>query len=127
MIFSASMPAAAVAACLAALEVMRTEPERPERLRAIADKMRKGFQDLGYDTGTSETPIIPIVIGDDMATFLIWRALFDAGVYTNAVIPPAVPPSKSLLRTSYMATHTDEQMDRVLSLFEQVGKEVGVI
>ncbi len=127
LMFSASMPAACVAACLAALEVMRAEPELPKRLLAIADKMRQGYQALGYDTGDSETPVIPIMIGDDAATFIMWRALFDSGVYTNAVIPPAVPPNKSLLRTSYMATHTDEQMDRVLMLFEQVGKGVGVI
>jgi 8-amino-7-oxononanoate synthase len=127
LIFSASMPPACVAACLAALEIMRAEPERPQRLLALADRMRQGYQGLGYNTGDSETPIIPIILGDDMPTFMMWRALLDAGVYTNAVIPPAVPPSKSLLRTSYMATHTEEQMDRVLSLFEQVGKKVGVI
>ncbi len=127
LIFSASMPAANVAACLAALEIMRTEPERPVRLKAIADRMRQGYRGLGYDTGASETPIIPIIIGDDMPTFTMWRALLDAGVYTNPVIPPAVPPSMSLLRTSYMATHTDEQMDRVLTLFEKVGKQAGVI
>jgi len=127
LIFSASMPAANVAACLAALEIMRAEPERPKRLLALADRMRQSYQQLGYNTGASETPIIPIIIGDDMSTFKMWRALFEAGVYTNAVIPPAVPPSKSLLRTSYMATHTEEQMDRVLELFEQVGKAVGVI
>jgi len=127
LIFSASMPAACVAACLAALEVMRTEPERPRRLMAIADKMRQGYQAMGFDTGDSQTPVIPIMIGDDAATFMMWRALFDSGVYTNAVVPPAVPPNKSLLRTSYMATHTDEQMDRVLFLFEQVGKGAGVI
>jgi 8-amino-7-oxononanoate synthase len=127
LIFSASMPAANVAACLAALEVMRTEPERPLRLKAIADRMRRGYRELGYDTGPSETAIIPIMIGDDMPTFAMWRALVDAGVYTNPVIPPATPSGKSLLRTSYMATHTDEQMDRVLTLFEQVGKQAGVI
>jgi 8-amino-7-oxononanoate synthase len=127
MIFSASMPASSVAACLAALDVMRTEPELPKQLMALAARMRQGYQELGYNTGVSETPIIPIIIGDDMPTFKMWRALFEAGVYTNAVIPPAVPPSKSLLRTSYMATHTEAQMDRVLELFEQVGKEVGVI
>jgi 7-keto-8-aminopelargonate synthetase-like enzyme len=71
--------------------------------------------------------VIPIIIGDDTKTFMLWRALYDAGVYTNAIVPPAVPPSKSLLRTSYMATHTDEQMDRVLTILEQVGKELGVI
>jgi 8-amino-7-oxononanoate synthase len=127
MIFSASMPAVSVAACLAALDVMRHEPERCQRVRDIAGRMRQGYQELGFDTGVSETPVIPIIIGDDTKTFMMWRALYDAGVYTNAVIPPAVPPSKSLLRTSYMATHTDEQMDRVLELFEQVGKELGVI
>jgi 8-amino-7-oxononanoate synthase len=127
MIFSASMPAAGVAACLAALDVMRSEPERCRRVLDIAEKMRQGYQALGFDTGVSETPVVPIIIGDNMNTFMMWRALYDAGVYTNAVIPPAVPPSKSLLRTSYMATHTDEQMNRVLGLFEQVGKELGVI
>jgi 8-amino-7-oxononanoate synthase len=127
LIFSASMPPASVAACLAALEVMRTEPERPKRLLAIADKMLRGYQEMGYDTGDSETPVIPIMIGDDTPTFMMWRALYDSGVYTNAAVPPAVPPNKSLLRTSYIATHTDEQMDRVLMLFEQVGKGVGVI
>ncbi len=127
LIFSASMPAASVAACLAALDVMRSEPERPRRLRAIADRMRREYKRMGYNVGNSETPIIPIIIGDMMQTFRLWKALFEAGVYTNAVIPPAVPPGKSLLRTSYMATHTDEQMDRVLELFEQAGKQVGVI
>jgi 8-amino-7-oxononanoate synthase len=127
LIFSASMPAANVAACLAALDIMRSDPTLSRRVLGIADKMRAGYEALGYDTGNSQTPVIPIIIGDDTKTFMMWRALFDAGVYTNPVIPPAVPPSKSLLRTSYMATHTDEQMDRVLGLFEQVGKEVGAI
>jgi 8-amino-7-oxononanoate synthase len=127
LIFSASMPAASVAACLAALDVMKSEPDRCRRVLDIAERMRQGYRALGYDTGVSETPVIPIIIGDDTKTFMLWRALYDAGVYTNAIVPPAVPPSKSLLRTSYMATHTDEQMDRVLALFEQVGKELGVI
>jgi len=127
LIFSAAMPAASVAACLAALDVMHTDPDRRKRLMALADRMRKAFQELGYDTGLSETPIIPIIIGDDIPTVMMWKALFEAGVYTNPVIPPAVPPSKSRLRTSYMATHTDEQMDRVLTLFEQVGRKVGFI
>ena len=127
LIFSASMPAASVAACLAALEIMRNDPSLSERVMAIGDRMREGYQSMGYDTGASQTPVIPIIIGDDTKTFMMWKALYDAGVYTNPVIPPAVPPSKSLLRTSYMATHTDEQMDRVLALFEQVGKAVGAI
>jgi 8-amino-7-oxononanoate synthase len=127
LIFSASMPAANTAACLAALDVMRSDAGLAERVMAIGERMRKGYTELGFDVGDSQTPIIPIMIGDDMPTLLFWNQLFDAGVYTNAVLPPAVPPSKSLLRTSYMATHTDEQMDRVLSLFEQAGKRFGII
>jgi len=127
LIFSASMPPSNTAAVLAALDVMENEPERIERLWAIARKMREGYRQLGFNTGKSETPVIPIYIGDDMKTIFAWKALFDAGVYTNPVIPPAVPPDQSLLRTSYMATHTDEQMDRVLATFEKVGKELGLI
>jgi 8-amino-7-oxononanoate synthase len=127
LIFSASMPAANVAACLTALDIMRSDPGLSQRVLDIAARMRRGYRALGYDTGASVTPVVPIIIGDDDKTFAMWRALFDAGVYTNPVIPPAVPPSKSLLRTSYMATHTDEQMDRVLALFEQVGQAVGAI
>jgi 8-amino-7-oxononanoate synthase len=127
LIFSASMPAANTAACLASLDIMRSDAGLSERVMAIGERMRKGYTELGFDVGNSQTPIVPIIIGDDMPTMLFWNELYDAGVYTNAVLPPAVPPSKSLLRTSYMATHTDEQMDRVLSLFEQAGKRFGII
>lgn len=127
LIFSASIPAANAAAAMAALEIMQSEPERRERLMGIADKMRKGYRALGFNVGESQTPIIPIIIGDDAKTFLTWKALFAAGVYTNPVIPPAVPPGMTLLRTSYMATHTDEQMDRVLDIFAKVGKEMGIV
>jgi len=125
--FSASMPAANVAAVLAALDIMENEPERIQRLWHNTEKMRAGFKALGFNTGESTTPVIPIIIGDDMKTVFAWNALFQAGVYTNTVLPPAVPPNKSLLRTSYMATHTDEQLDRVLEIFEKVGKEMGLI
>jgi 8-amino-7-oxononanoate synthase len=125
--FSASMPAANVAAVLAALDIMENEPERIERLWHNSEKMRAGFKTLGFNTGQSTTPVIPIIIGDDMKTVFAWNALFNAGVYTNTVLPPAVPPNKSLLRTSYMATHTDEQLDRVLDVFATVGKELGLI
>ena len=93
----------------------------------IGEKMRQGYQELGLDIGESQTPIIPIIIGDQMAAIMMWKALFDNGVYANVSLPPAVPADKSLLRTSYMATHTDEQMDRVLEIFEKAGKEQGVI
>jgi 8-amino-7-oxononanoate synthase len=127
LIFSASLPAPNVAAVLAALEVMKSEPERVERVNAIGERMRQRYQELGFDIGNSQTPIIPIIIGDQMKNMITWKALFEAGVYTNVALPPAVPEGKSLLRTSYMATHTDEQLDRVLEIFEKVGKEQGLI
>jgi len=127
MIFSASMTPSNTAAALAALHVMRDEPERIERVNQIGEYMRKGYKSLGLNTGHSVTPIVPIIIGDDMLTFNTWRALFDAGVFVNPVISPAVPEGMALLRTSYMATHTDAQLDRVLETFEKVGKEVGLI
>jgi len=127
MMFSASIPPANTAAALAALEVMRTEPERVMRLSQIAQDMRAAYQRLGYNTGPSESPIIPIIIGDDMLTFQAWKMLFEAGVFVNAVISPAVPPGHQLLRTSYMATHTDEQLGRVLETFETIGKQLGLI
>ncbi len=125
--FSASITAASTAAVLAALDIMEAEPERIQKLWHNAEKMRTGFKALGFDTGESNTPVIPIYIGEDMKTVFAWNALFQAGVYTNTVLPPAVPPNKSLLRTSYMATHTDEQLDRVLEIFGKVGKEIGLI
>ncbi|HVO29243.1 MAG TPA: aminotransferase class I/II-fold pyridoxal phosphate-dependent enzyme [bacterium] len=127
LIFSASMTPASVAAALKALEIIQSEPQRRERLWEITRKMRTAYQTMGFDTGTSETPIIPLVIGDDMRTFMFWKALLDAGVFVNPVRMPAVPPGQQLIRTSYMATHTDAQLDRVLDIVEQVGKQVGII
>jgi 8-amino-7-oxononanoate synthase len=127
LIFSASMPPCNVAAVSAALDVMIEEPERIERVNNLGDFMRREFHLLGFDTGASETPIIPIIIGDMNATFLTWKLLFEEGVYTNPVIPPAVPQNQSLLRTSYMATHTDDQMHFVLEKFEKIGRTLGLI
>ena len=127
LIFSASIPPANTAAALAALEVMQTEPERIERLNQIAQKMISGYKALGFNTGHTETPIIPIIIGDDTRTFVFWKKLFEAGVFVNPVISPAVPEGYQLLRTSYMATHTDEQLEKVLDIFATVGKELSVI
>jgi 8-amino-7-oxononanoate synthase len=127
LIFSASMPPGNVAAVSAALDVMIEEPERIERVNTIGDFMRQEYAKLGFDTGASQTPIIPILIGDQNATFLTWKLLFEAGVYTNPVIPPAVPPTQTLLRTSYMATHTDEQMEFVLETFAKIGRMVDLI
>jgi 7-keto-8-aminopelargonate synthetase-like enzyme len=121
------MPPGNVAAVSAALDVMIAEPERIERVNEIGDYMRQEFTALGFNTLDSQTPIVPIVIGDDHATFLVWRLLLEEGVYTNPVISPAVPPGLALLRTSYMATHTDEQMALVLEKIERIGKMVGLI
>jgi 8-amino-7-oxononanoate synthase len=127
LMFSASMPPGNVAAVAAALDVMIEEPERIERVNQLGDRMRREFQNLGFNTGPSQTPIIPIIIGDESATLLTWKLLFEEGVYTNPVISPAVPPNLCLLRTSYMATHTDEQMNYVLEKFEKIGKMLGLI
>jgi 8-amino-7-oxononanoate synthase len=127
MIFSASIPPANAAAALAALHVMRDEPERVDRINQIAEKMRTGYKQLGFNTGHSVTPIIPILIGDDERTFLTWKLLFENGVFVNPVISPAVSTGHQLLRTSYMATHTDDQLNKVLDVFEKVGKKVGLI
>jgi 8-amino-7-oxononanoate synthase len=127
LIFSASLPASNTASVLAALEVMHDEPERIQRVNEVGDRMRRGFQDLGFDTGASVSPIIPIMIGDTMRTIGMWKGLFDAGVFVNPVLAPAVPEGQELLRTSYMATHTDEQLDQVLRTFKKVGSDLGVI
>jgi 8-amino-7-oxononanoate synthase len=127
MIFSASIPPSNTAAVLASLDVMRTEPERIDRLHDIADYMRTEYQRIGFNTGNSVTPVIPILIGDDIRTFMTWKMLFDSGVFVNAVISPAVAPGRQMLRTSYMATHTDEQLDTVLSTLESVGKQMELI
>lgn len=127
LIFSASPTPASTACALASLHVMRSEPERAERVNRNAARMRDAFQAMGFNTGNSVTPIVPIVIGDDQRTFLTWKLLFESGVFTNPVISPAVLPGRQMIRTSYMATHTDEQLDRVLEVFATVGRKVGLI
>ncbi|MFL7791719.1 MAG: aminotransferase class I/II-fold pyridoxal phosphate-dependent enzyme [Anaerolineae bacterium] len=125
LIFSASITPASTAAAMAALEVIKEEPERIARVNEIGERMRQEYRKLGFDVGVSETPVVPIIIGDDMPTILAWKTLYDAGVYTNPVVPPGVPPESSRLRTSYMATHTDEQLDRVVAAFADLAKMLG--
>jgi 8-amino-7-oxononanoate synthase len=127
LIFSASVSPPNAAAALAALRVMQEEPERIERVNQIAKYMRTEFRKMGFDVGDTMTPIIPIIIGEDLPTVFAWKALYEAGLYTNPVFPPAVPSGSSLLRTSYMPTHTDEQLERVLSTFQEVGQRLGII
>lgn len=86
------------------------------------EKMRSGFQEIGLDTGPSVTPVIPLLIGEEEDTFYFWNALFEAGIFTNPIVPPAVPPGRCLLRTSYMATHTPEMLDHVLEVVAAVAE-----
>ena len=127
LIFSASLPPASAATVLKALEIIRSEPERRERLWKNTRKMMEGFKSIGFDVGPTETPIVPILIGAMEKTFRFWRALFEAGVFTNPVVPPGVPEGSCRLRTSYMATHTDDELDFVLEQVERVGKKLGVV
>jgi 8-amino-7-oxononanoate synthase len=127
LIFSASIPAANAAAALAALKIMREEPQRVDRLNAIAERVRTELRRMGFNIGASVSPIIPILIGDRMKTLFAWKTLFEAGVFVNPILSPAVPEGMDLLRTSYMATHTDEQIDRVLEVYGEVGKQIGLI
>lgn len=126
-IFSASPPPASVASVTAAIDIIEEEPERRERLWHNTKKMLNGFKALGFDTGPSETPIIPVIVGDDMKAFTMARMLHDRGIFANVAVSPAVPNGKALIRTSYMATHTEEQLDKVLKAFEEVGKALGII
>jgi len=127
LIFTASPPPANTAGVLAALEVLQSEPERREQLWANTRRLHEGFRSLGFDIGPTETPIVPVLIGPLEQTFLFWRKLYDAGVFTNPVAPPAVPPSQCRLRTSLMATHTFEQIDYAVETFGKIGRELGVI
>lgn len=126
-IFSAAMAPPSVGACLGALDVMESEPQHRERLWEVVRTMQRGYRELGFDTGTSETPVIPIILGDEMLVFEFWRRLLEAGIFVNPVRPPAVPAGRALLRTSCMATHTDAQMEYVLETFGRIGRELGVL
>jgi 8-amino-7-oxononanoate synthase len=126
-IFSAAMPASNVAAALTSLDIMENEPERVDRLWEVTERMRSGLKEMGFNTGSSVSPIIPVIIGEMEPALNAWKKLFDAGVYTNAFVPPGVPEGRCLLRTSYMATHTDEQIDRALNIFGEVGRELELI
>jgi 8-amino-7-oxononanoate synthase len=127
LIFSAALPPSNTAGVLAALEILQSEPERRVSLWANTRLLADGLRSLGYDLGQSETPIIPVLVGTMERTFLFWRKLFDAGVFTNPVVPPAVPAAQCRLRASLMATHTKEQIDFALDAFAAIGRQLGVI
>ncbi|MCK4653325.1 MAG: pyridoxal phosphate-dependent aminotransferase family protein [Candidatus Cloacimonetes bacterium] len=127
LIFSASLPPASAATVLEACRIMKEEPERIEKLWENTHYMAENFKAMGYDTGSSCTPVIPLHVGDMMNAFKMWKQLDDEGVFINPVVPPAVPPNDTLIRTSFMATHTKEQLDEALEKFEKIGKRVGII
>lgn len=127
LIFSASITPASVATVLATLDIIETEPGRRARLWEITNKMKSSFQAMGYNTGPSVTPIIPLMIFDDEKAFMLWKSLREHGIFANPVIYPAVPQGQSLIRTSYSATHTDEELNYVLECFRQSGKALGII
>jgi 8-amino-7-oxononanoate synthase len=127
LIFSASPPPASVASVLKALEIIKREPERRERLWENTKRLHKGLLEIGFDTRNAETPIIPVVVGDNILVFTMTKRLMEEGVFVNPVVAPAVPPGDQLVRLSLMSTHTFEQIDMALEVFEKVGKELQII
>ncbi len=127
LIFTAALPPANTAGVLAALDILIAEPERRARLWDNTRQFQEGCRSLGFDIGNTQTPIIPVLIGSLEHTFMFWRQLYDGGVFTNPVVPPAVPPDECRLRVSLMATHSTDQIDAVLEVFGRLGKASGVI
>src|SRR5438445_2955113 len=127
LIFTAALPPANTAGVLAALDILQPQPERRDSLWQNTRRLQTGLRAVGFDIGPTQTPIVPVLIGPLEKTFLFWRKLFEAGVFTNPVVPPAVPPSHCRLRTSLMATHSSQQIDHALEVFARLGKELGVI
>jgi len=127
LIFSASPTPASVAAALAALEILEQEPERVSRLASNADFVRKGLSEAGFKIIDGRTAIVPVIVGDDAIAFQMWRALYDAGVFVNVFISPGVPQGRQMMRTSYMATHEKEHLEKIIETFTMVGKNLGLI
>lgn len=127
LMFSAAPPPASVASVIKALEIIEREPERRARLWENTGYMKREFSAMGFDTGESASPVIPLVVGDNMAAFKMTIRLQEEGVFANPVVSPAVPEGRAIMRTSYMATHTREHLDRALEAFRKVGREMGVI
>ncbi|MGO8878842.1 MAG: aminotransferase class I/II-fold pyridoxal phosphate-dependent enzyme [Desulfomonilaceae bacterium] len=127
LIFSASMPPSAVAAVNAALEVIQTEPEIRDHLWENTNFLMRHIVELGFDTGPTETPIVPMIVGDDARACIFWRLLFDEGLFTNCVVSPAVPPGSQRIRMCLMATHSREDLEKVVEICGRVGRQIGLI
>ena len=126
-IFTAALPAMQMAAALEALEIMDAEPEHREKLWRNVAQLRGGMNSLGFNTLGSETPIVPVMTGDDDLTMAFWRGLWDDGIFTTPALPPSVPTGHAIIRTSVNANHTPEQLDRLLESFGRIGKQLGVV
>ncbi|MFI9580658.1 aminotransferase class I/II-fold pyridoxal phosphate-dependent enzyme [Streptomyces sp. NPDC052236] len=126
VLFSAAMPPASAAAALASLDIIEAEPERRARVHGHAQRLLRGLRSLGYDTGRSTTPVVPVYIGDTALCVRVWQELLDAGVFTNAVMTPAVPRNRALIRVTPQAVHTDEHITRILDAFAAVGRRLGL-
>ena len=126
-IFSAAPPPASMAAALEAVEIVEREPERRKRLWENTRFMKGELEAMGYDTGDSASPVIPLVIGEELRVFGMTKRLHDEGVFVNPVVSPAVPPGRAMIRTSYMATHTREHLERALEAFRKVGRDMWLI
>ncbi|MDH4017534.1 MAG: aminotransferase class I/II-fold pyridoxal phosphate-dependent enzyme [Actinomycetota bacterium] len=126
-IFSAAMPPSAAAAVIKAIDILESEPERRKQLWETTHYMMSELQGLGFDTGPSESPVIPISVGDDITTFSMSKRLLEEGVFVNPIVTPAVPPGQAMIRTSYMATHKREHLDQALAAIKKVGRELDVI
>ncbi len=126
-LFSASIPPAAAAAALCSLDILENEPEHMERLWANTALWRAGLDKAGFNLGASQSPIIPVIIGEDLRVGTMWRKLFDDGLFVNAAVAPAVQPGKGLLRTSCIASHQEEHLYRGLEILERAGRHLGVL
>ncbi len=127
LLFSAALPPASTAAARAALDIIEQEPERRARLWENTRFLQNGLKELHFVTGKSESPIIPLIVGDEMRLAAFWRGLFDGGVFTNAAVSPAVDPDRALIRTSLMATHTSAQLTRALEVMGETGRRQGLL
>jgi 8-amino-7-oxononanoate synthase len=127
LIFTASMPPASVAGALAALDVLVHEPERRARLWDNTRRVADGLRTIGFDIGRTETPVIPVLIGEPLRALTVWRALFDNGIFTHPIVPPAVPANGCRIRVSMSAEHSQEQVERVLEAFDKVARELSLI
>jgi 7-keto-8-aminopelargonate synthetase-like enzyme len=125
-IFTASLAPSVAGGVLKALQIMRQEPERMEHLWKNTKKMHEGFKSMGYNIGSTQSPIVPILIGSEAKAFLFVQKLFDAGIFSTPAVYPAVRYGEAIVRTSYMATHTDEELDYVLETFDSLRQSLNI-